>query len=378
MKKNLVVFFCFCAFFILFSSISLALETRAIDDIRKKDVLNDTDQKAVGAFIEAGIEELFNTEDFSAVSSLRQAIVSRKAGLNETSAQQYKTAFDSTAVESFTKAFGRLDKVQNQAQAFSIRLNLLLLISELSDARLVNLAIDNIKSKSSAIRYAAAKCLSSPDIIKQLNSATSADIQLAQKAISALNEIMKNETDGSVLVEIITFTSEINGNESENLILEIAKDRISKYENATVSNDYIEAAVLKALYAKSLKASSDSVKNDLMAAFGQLYSYVIQQYAIKDANLSETRKGQVVDVIVGVENDLVSQILGSKAGSLKKAIERDDMAALMTAHDSLLGSSNGKGMIASAVDFYYSIEGENKVYMPKKLVTPAKEPEQQQ
>jgi hypothetical protein len=62
---------------------------------------------------------------------------------------------------------------------------------------------------------------------------------------------------------------------------------------------------------------------------------------------------------------------------MKKAIERNDMAALMTAHDSLLGSSDGKGMIASTVEFYYSIDGENKIYMPKKLVVLAKESVQQ-
>ncbi len=377
MKKNLALFFYICTFFVLFSSVSMALETRAIDELRKKDVLSDADQKTVEAFIGSGIEELFNLEDFSAASSLRLAIVSRKTGLNETSAQQYKTAFNSAAVESFTKAFGRLDQLQNQSQAFSVRLNLLLLMSEISDAGFVNLAIDNIKSKSSAIRYSAVKCLSSPDIIKQLSSATSADIQRAQNAISVLTEVAANETDGSVLIEIVNFAAGINSSDAEKLILEIAKGRIGKYESWTVSNDYVDAATLKALYAKSLKASSDSAKNDLMAALGQLYSYVIQRYALDAANLSEASKSQVVDVIVGTENDLMSQILGSKVGAMKKAIERNDMAALMMAHDSLLGSSDGKGMIASTVEFYYSIDGENKIYMPKKLVVLAKESVQQ-
>ena len=70
-----------------------AINTRGIDQIRKKDVLESQDSQIIGSFIDSWLEELQFTEDFSSIATLKSTFEARAVSSNQASADQYDKVF---------------------------------------------------------------------------------------------------------------------------------------------------------------------------------------------------------------------------------------------------------------------------------------------
>lgn len=341
---------------------SLAVNTRQIDLVRKKDVLQPSDNQVIRDFLQSGVAEISNTEDFTTISQTRQAIVSRSKSSNDNSAIQYEKAFNSAAVSVLNDAFSTLPAENRE----KIQINLLLLVKELQNAALADLAMQYFDAANPAIQYLAVGCVTTDEMLKALNTNTSDRVELAERVLAKFSEMTTASLDNNVLSNIVKAANAIDTDSARELLLKIARMRMEKYTSWQVKNASVDKELITALGEKAQKALEDVEKIELIAAMAQLYSYTIQTYANSD-DLSDNFKEQLIDVIVSVENGIISDMLGNKTQNLKKSIEKRDMSGLISGHDSLLGNSVSKGMLANAVDFYYSMDGENRVNAPKKL-----------
>jgi hypothetical protein len=58
-------------------------------------------------------------------------------------------------------------------------------------------------------------------------------------------------------------------------------------------------------------------------------------------------------VLAEVENACIGKLLGTPQGTIKRAVERDDMTGLLQEHDRLLGDTSRGGELARKLSFDY-------------------------
>jgi hypothetical protein len=97
-------------------------------------------------------------------------------------------------------------------------------------------------------------------------------------------------------------------------------------------------------------------KAEIARRFAQLYSYVIQRYIKGNNVLNNTQKQQLTSVIIEIEEKCVTRLLGlnRSQGTLRRAIERNNIATLSDEHNKLLGDETSTGQLPSKLGFDYS------------------------
>ncbi len=351
------------------SAQALALNTRDIDVVRKKGVLNDSDKEVISSFLQEAVDELFYTQDLSSMSKTRQAFVSRKSNSNENSAVQYQQYFESAAYDVLRDAIQRAANQQGPT-ADNIMINLLLIVNELESTQFLPLVIDRFDSNSPGVGYLAVNAFTDEEVLEKLNSNSSENFELINNAVSKLSEIIDNQMSPSFTLAVIEFCAGVQNEPVRDLLLQIADKRISQYENWAVSSESVDYELLTVLGLKAQNTSGSQAKNELMAKMSQLYSYAVQRYALGQEILNGKQKGELVDVIVGLEAGVISDMLGGNVQNFKKAIEKNDTEALISAHDELLGSQDTQGTLAQAVNFSYTQNDGQAVVAPEKLPQP--------
>jgi hypothetical protein len=207
------------------------------------------------------------------------------------------------------------------------------------------------------VRYWAVRCLTNPVIINKLNSDDAGDIDLAKNIAEQLKQQIEKSSP-EILNLIAGFAATINIPEGEELLLQIADKRIKEYADWTVKYEILDSAILKYLEGK-ISASSDSSNATAFAQrFGQLYSYAIQRYVNGNEILNETQKQYLITVLVETENKCITKLLSSQS-TIRRAIERGDMNALMSEHDSLLGKGTTPGRLPLKLNFKYGKDSDS-------------------
>jgi hypothetical protein len=64
--------------------------------------------------------------------------------------------------------------------------------------------------------------------------------------------------------------------------------------------------------------------------------------------------------MVDVEEKCISKLLGAPKTAIKRALERDDDAALVTEHNRLLGTNSQAGELAAKIKFVYGPDASGK------------------
>jgi hypothetical protein len=355
MKIKWVIFTVLVVFLILVMNPgSKAVNTREVDNVRKKAVLDNSDLKIIDDFLAEAIDELVRERDFTAIAQKRTVILSRKSA--QTQQGQYAQQFSESARKYIAQGFLDAQKLPRQERITGVTINLLILMDGLQDLGLADQAIPMLKNENMVIRYWAVHSLTNPEIITQLNAA--ANSNQASLLAAKFTEILDNSTP-EILALIARFAGGVNIPQAEQLLCQIADIRIKRYADWTVEYELYDSAILKYLSSKILIASqassstSTTSKAALARCFAQLYSYAIQRY-VKGADiLNNTQKTHLISVLVDVEEKCINTLLKPQM-TIRRAIAAGDMSAILAEHDRLLGSATTPGELPQTLKFDYS------------------------
>jgi len=352
-------FFAILAVFFVLSiySSAVAVNTSDIDAVLKKSVINDKDKKIIDDFLSQAVMELVKTKDFTSIAKLRSVILSRKS-----TQSQYAQQFSESAYTHIKAGFKEAQTLRTEERTTNVIINLLILIDGLQDIRLTDLAMGMLKDENMVARYWAVHSLTNAAIVQQLNAGTTSNPELATTIAEQLKEVVESSRP-EIIVHIARFAANINIPEGEQLLLQVADDRIKKYADWTIVHEFYDIIILKLLESKiplssqgigaTLPTTSPS-KPAIAQRFAQLYSYTIQRYIKGKDILNETQKQHLASVLIEIEEKCISRLLGVPQVTIRRAIERDNMTALSDEHNRLLGDETSTGLLPSKFNFDYS------------------------
>jgi len=364
MKGKGAIFGVLAAFLVLvMHSGSEAVNTRGIDRVRNKGVLDSRDFQIIDDFVNEAVRELVRTRDFTSVATTRSVILSRRS--SKTSVQaQYAEQFSESAYKYISSGFQEAEKLTPEGRKLKVKVNLLILMDGLEDVRLADLAIGMLKDKNTVIRYLAVHSITNAGIVKQLNSGGADNSKLARLIVERLGEpplLSYESKKGGACPEVIRlmaeFAAAVNIAQGEDLLGRIADMRMKRYVDWTVKYELLDAAILRLLFEKISSGGSPAVllrKNEAAEArrFAQLYSYVLQRYVKGRDSLSATQKHQLASVLVEIEKSCISKLVMPQT-VIKRAIERGDYTALLQEHSRLLGDKTRAGRLGLKLKFDY-------------------------
>ena len=241
----------------------------------------------------------------------------------------------------------------------------MIMIDGMEDLRLSDLALAKLKDRNMVIRYWAVHCLTNPAITQQLNSAATSNPQLATIIAEQLKEVV-GTSKSEIIVHIARFAANVNIPEGEELLLQVADERIKRYADWTVKHEFYDMIILKLLESKIPLLSQDPAatapttslgKPAIAQSFAQLYSYVIQRYIKGKDILNDTQKQHLTSVLIEIEDKCISRLMGGTQATtrtIRRAIERGNTAALSDEHNKLLGDETTAGQLPSKLGFDYS------------------------
>jgi hypothetical protein len=360
MKIKWAFFTVLAAFFVLVvNSKAVAVNTRGIDAVLKKSDIDDRDKKIIDDFLAEAVQELVKTRDFTSIAKVRSVIISRKSTQSE-----YAQQFSESAHRHIQAGFDEVQNLRLQERQTNVIISLMILIDELEDLRMADVAMARLNDQNMVIRYWAVHSLTNPAIVQQLNSETASNPGLARTITEQLKKIAETSKP-EITVHIARFAANINIPEGEELLLQVADDRIKRYADWTVTYEFYDIIILKLLESK-IPLSSQGIgitapttspdKPAIARRFAQLYSFVIQRYIKGESVLNQNQKNHLTSIIIEIEEKCITRLLdlSRSQGTLRRAIERNDLAALSDEHNKLLGDETSTGQLPSKLGFDYS------------------------
>jgi len=366
-KKILLVSVSIVSLLIVYLTPAVAVDTRTIETVRGKKVLDNSDLQAIDAFVAEGVIEILGTEDFSTISSTRSIILANSAS-TEAGQVQYAEQFSASAKKHIGAALEKAEGLKPATRSFKVLVNLLMVLDGLSDLRLIDLPLKYVDSDKAVIRYWAFHCLTNPQVIEKLNTGKETD---AVRKIAGRLDTAISMSNPETLGLIATFGGSITASDGESLLLKVADRRIASYSDWSVQYELIDASILQLLSDKM--AANNPGKAEAGRRFGQLFSYVFQRY-IKGANqLKQSQKEQLASVLIETEKNCVNKLTGKPQMSIKRAIEAGELNALLEEHNILLGNAAKAGQMPSALGFNYGKDlGGSPLMAPLQLPEPPK------
>lgn len=358
----------FLAAFIVLAMIarSPAVDTRQIEKVFTKQVLDSEDLKIIDQFLGEAVRELVNTRDFAEIAKLRTVILSKQSTQG-----QYAQQFSESAFKHISAGLEQAKQLPQDRQ-FKVILNLLILIDGLQDPRLTDLAIAMLKHSNQAVRYWAVRCVTNPGLVEKLNPGGSTSQELVQRIAEQLKELVDTASP-EVLGLMAEFAGTVKVPQAEELLGRIADARMKRYVDWTVEYELADGTILKSLYGKI--AATGSGDPALARRFGQLYSYAMQRYIKGRDVLPEANKHYLTSVLVDVEDKCIGRLLRRPQSTIKKAVEQADYAAVQQEYDKLFGDGTRQGQLVEQLKFDYGTNPDgSKRIAPLTLPEPPKPP----
>jgi len=351
MKSKCVIFAALAVFLVLVVYPgSGAVNTREIDTVRNKGVLDSPDMQIIDDFVSEAVRELVRTRDFTSIAQTRSVILARSSSKKSSAQAQYAEQFSESAHKYISSGFEQAGQFEPEDRKFKTTLNLLILVDGLQDVRLADLALGLIRDKNTVIRYWAVHSVTTPGFTKNLNSTIAANSQLARRIVEQLQGLLER-SGPDMLALAAEFAAEVDISQGEDLLVQIADKRIKKYADWTVNYELFDGAVLRLLHKKISSGALDRAA--LARRFGQLYSYVIERYVKGRDFLNPTQKHQLTSVLIETEKSCISKLLGVPQTVIKRSVERDDYTRLLLEHSKLLGDATRAGLLPMKLNFDY-------------------------
>jgi hypothetical protein len=355
MKIKWVIFAVLVVFLILVMNPgSKAVNTREVDNVRKKAVLDNSDLKIIDDFLAEAINELVRERDFTAIAQKRTVILSRQG--TQSQQGQYAQQFSESARRYIAQGFIDAQKLPRQERITGVTINLLILMDGLKDLGLADQAVPMLINENMVIRYWAVHSLTNQGIITQLNAA--ANPNQAAVLAAKLTEILDTSTP-EIMALIAQFAGSAKIPQAEQLLCQIADIRIKRYADWTVKYELYDSAILKYLSIKIPSASqasgstSATSKAPVARCFAQLYSYAIQRYVKGAGILNNTQKSHLTSVLADIEEKCIGTLLKPQM-TIRRALGGSSMPAILAEHDRLLGSATTRGELPQTLKFDYS------------------------
>ncbi len=350
MRTKHTIFAVLAAIFLVLAvnPVSEGVDTKAIDAVRNKAVLDSKDRQIIDDFVAQAVAELVKTKDFTSVSRVRSIILRKKSPQ-----PQYAAQFSSSARKYISLGFEQASKLNSESRQFRAMLNLLILLDGLEDLQLVDLATERLNDANTSICYWAVHSITNAGITEQLNADPAANTKLAVQIVQALEKQL-DRCSPEVLPMMVEFAGAVKVGQAEGLLLRIADIRIKQYAEWTVENELMDIAILEALFNKI--PSGRTGKSAVARRFAQLYSYAIQRYYIGRDFLTDKQKQHLISVLVETEASHISKLLGEPPQltvKIRRALERNDYTALLLEHNRILGDKTREGQLSLKLKFDY-------------------------
>jgi hypothetical protein len=365
MRMSFVVFAILTLSIVIFAPVCWAVDTRAIDRVRQKDVLDEEDLKIIEEFVKAAIDELVNTTDFTQVARLREIIVTRQS-----EQAQYAEQYSRCLRKYIGEAFVKTDKFEDAARRHRVRVNLMVLVAELESPRLVDIALGALDDRDESVRYWAVRALTSRGLIKKIEAEPGSPDVVG--SIASKFEGIVSTSAPEVLRIMADLVLAANDDQTDSLLMKIADVRIEGYSNWTAKAGPIDIEVLELLCDKLMKRTSKA--EEFGRRFAQLYSYVMQKYIMflrGEVSLNERQKQALASILVEIEDKCIGKLTGLQQTVIRRAIELDDNNALYQENIRLLGGPEKEGEIPAKFGFDYGpAEGGGRLTQPRELTVP--------
>jgi len=344
-----------------------AVNTRLIDDVLKKEVLDNKDLQIIDDFLAEAVQTLVKTRDFTSIAKIRTVITSRRSTQG-----QYAQQFSESSYKYISSGLRQAEELPEERK-FRVILNLLILADSLEDPRLIDLAIAKLKDNNKVIRYWAVRCVTNPALLKKLNPNEGANLRLLQRIAEQLKELV-DSSEPEILALIAEFTAQTRIPEGEDLLGQIADIRIKRYADWTVKYELLDISVLRLLYDR---IAPDQVGRSSKPAgafrFAQLYSYAMQRYIKGRDFLSDNSKHYLASVLVETEDKCIGKLLGRPQSTIKRAVEQSDDSLLSQEYNRLFGDQRGAGELTLKLNIDYGTDPSGKKRMaPLTLPGPPK------
>ena len=328
------------------------VDSRRIDEVLAKSVLTQEDFAIIDAFVDTAVGRLVRTIDFTDVATTRAQILNRR-GTQAQYAERFAEALERELAEGFQYARTEIGDARRRFKVFT---NLLILINELSDPRLIDLAIQMIPHENSAVRYWAMRAATNPAAWAKLNQDRTAAGQTAGRIVEASGNVVESSSP-EVLHLMAQFAGQRNTEAARQLLARVADARIRRYADWDVEYELVDTAILRLLCDRI--TAGGTANPELAKRFAQLYSFAIQRYirGSRENALKEISKNYLAAVLAETEEQCIGRLLGTPQAGIQRALQAADLAALQAEHDRLLGGPNQPGSIPSRFNFSYGSGG---------------------
>jgi hypothetical protein len=344
------------------SSLFAQLDTTEIEKVTKKTVLEKADLALIEQFVANGVNEILSSEDFSSISAIRSTILAYNHSTQAAADIQYKPQFVASAAKAIAKGFEDAKEVSDPKKQAGIMLNLAILVDSVRDIAMTDLALKAAKTPDTAVRYWAVHALTNSTVVEQLNGKPA----VKAKVIDELGTLLKNEKSPEIIEQVAKFFASVNDPAAQKVLLAIADSRIKQYESWNIDYFPIDATILKVVGEK-IEAGKEN--SPFAAKFAQLFSYTIQRLYI-DKDLSSGQKDQLGGVLIQTESKVLGK-LGIVQTSIKRAIDKNNLASLAAENKTLFGEGATAGKFQSMFPVEFGVDANNvKVIAPRSL--PAK------
>jgi hypothetical protein len=336
------------------------VDSSQIEVVIKKSVLTQQDFEIIDAFAADAIGRLVRTVDFTEVARARASIVGHQAAQ-----AQYAQRFSEACLREINKGFDyATNEISDPARRFKVFANLLILVNELNDPKLVDLGVRMISQEASAVRYWAVRVATSPSLWEKLGQDQAAAAATSRKILDACNQAAATSS-AEVLNLMAQFAGRYDTPQAIELLGRIADARIKSYAAWSVKYELVDTSILKLL---SAKITAGGVSNAQLAKqFAQLYSYAIQRYIRGTQNnaLSGLSRNYLAAVLLETEEQCLGKLLGGTQTGVRRALEAGDLKALQTEHDRLLGGAGGQGALPAKFGFTYGNNSASPLVLPE-------------
>jgi len=336
------------------------VDSSQIEVVIKKSVLTQQDFEIIDAFAADAIGRLVRTVDFTEVARTRASIVGHQAAQ-----AQYAQRFSEACLREINKGFDyAANEISDPARRFKVFANLLILVNELNDPKLVDLGIRMIPQEASGVRYWAVRVATSPSLWEKLGQDQAAAAATSRKILDACNQVAATSS-AEVLNLMAQFAGRYDTPQAVELLGRIADARIKSYAAWDVKYELVDTNILKLLSAKITAGGASNAQ--LARQFAQLYSYAIQRYIRGTQNnaLQGLSRNYLAAVLLETEEQCLSKLLGGTQTGIRRALEAGDMKALQTEHDRLLGSAGGQGALPVKFGFTYGNNSPSPLTLPE-------------
>ncbi len=347
------------------------VDSSRIDEVIKKSVLTPQDLEVIDAFAADAIGRLVRTVDFTEVARTRASIVG-----HQSAQAQYAQRFSDACLREIAKGFDyATHEISDPQRRFRVFANLLILVNELNDPRLIDLGIRMISHEASMVRYWAVRVATSASLWEKLSQDQVAAATMSRKVLDACNQAAPTSSP-EVLNLMVQFAGRFDTPVTVELLGRIADIRIRSYAEWNVKYELVDTNILKLLGAKIVAGSASN--EQLARQFAQLYSYAIQRYirGMQNNAVRGLSRNYLAAVLIETEEQSLSKLLGGTQTGVRRALEAGDMTALQAEHDRLLGGAAGRGALPSKFNFNYGNNRTSPLALPepqpgKTIVEPA-------